>query len=261
MSQSFLSRVRYKLPNTFYPPHSLKEYRQILQTATHRGYRFLRLTDLHDYTPLDSEKIMVLRHDIDTHPQAALSFAEIEENCGAHGSYFFRLETTHPEIMHILHQRGHEVGYHYEELTAFAVNHHLKDKQAVLQHLPDIKQDFARHLTSLRDQLRLPLTAVAAHGDFTYPILDLGNKLFLQDEALRRELGIAYEAYDRDLIDKYHHHISDKPAPTGYFPASPLTFLERDECLLFLSHPRWWVPNPWGNLTSDLRVHLRRLRW
>jgi len=261
MSEHLLSRARYKLPNTFCPPHNLKEYTQILQTAKDRGYRILRLTDLRDYIPKSSDKFMVLRHDIDTHPQAALRFAEAEERFGARGSYFFRLETAHPEVMRILHHRGHEVGYHYEELTAFAVSHHLKDKHLVLQQLPEIKQDFIRNLAILRTKLSLPLTAVAAHGDFTYSILDLGNKLFLQDADLRRELGIAYEAYDPELLAKYHNHVSDKPAPTGYYPESPLAFLQRDECLLFLSHPRWWIPNPLGNLASDLRVHLRRLNW
>ena len=261
MSPNWLTRARYKLPNTFWPPHNISEYRGILKLAQESDYRFNRLIDLHSTQPAAEDRVLILRHDIDTDPQAALLFAQAEEDMGVRGTYFFRLNTINRQVMTILHQRGHEIGYHYEELTAYAVNHHLRNKQEVLMQLPEIKQEFINNLSRLRRELDLPLVAAAAHGDFTYPILDLGNKLFLQDDSLRQESGLVYEAYDKDLVAKYRHHLSDKPAPQGYFPFTPQSMIAQGDRFLLLSHPRWWVRNAWGNIITDVKVNISKLRW
>lgn len=258
---SFLTRLRYKLPNLLRPPHNLAEYRAILSSARQKGYAFLTLREFMLATHKPSGPFIILRHDIDSDPRTALRFAEIEESLGVRASYFFRLKTWQPPILNLLHRRGHEAGYHMEELTSHAVRHHLKKKQMILNALPQIKREFAANLARLRQTLDFPLDAVAAHGDFTYPVLDLGNRLVLKDEALRRKLGILYEAYDEELMAAYQNHVSDKPAPWNFHPAPPQEYIARGDDLLFLSHPRWWQPRPLGNLISDLGENLRRLRW
>lgn len=261
MTPKLFSKAIYKLPNLLWPRHTLKEYAQILDTAIKQGYCFITLGELHAGFTCSERPLMILRHDIDTHPEGALRFAEIEAARGIKATYFFRISTWHPKLQNLLNRRGHEVGYHFEELSAYAVRNHLKDKQSVLQQLPDIKRDFIRNLAQLRRSVDFEIMAFAAHGDFTYQLLDLGNRLFLKDEQLRKECGIAYEAYDEHLVSAYGNHISDKPAPQNYYPESPLNCIHNKVNLLLLTHPRWWIADLKGNLRSDLKGYYRQLRW
>lgn len=261
MTAKFLSRAFYKLPNLLWPQHNLQEYALILDTAIRKGYRFITLGELQAGLTCSDRPFMILRHDIDTHPQGALRFAELEEIRGIKASYFFRINTWDTKIQNSLNRRGHEVGYHFEELTAFAVKHHLKNKQYVIDRFPEIQADFVRNLKQLRRSVDFPIMAFAAHGDFTYPVLDLGNRQFMEDEQFRKDCGIAYEAYDEALVTSYQNHISDKPVPQNFFPESPLNCIERDEKLLLLTHPRWWIRDFQGNLRSDVQGYCRKLRW
>lgn len=261
MTAKLFSKALYKLPNLFWPLHNLKEYALILDTAINSGYHFVTLGELNAGSTCSDRPFMILRHDIDTHPEGALRFAEIEESRGIRATYFFRISTWHPQLQNLLNRRGHEVGYHFEELSAYAVKNHLKDKQRVLQQLPQIKADFISNLSQLRLSVDFEIKAFAAHGDFTYRTLDLGNRLFMKDDTLRKDCGIAYEAYDEALVTAYQNHISDKPAPQNFYPFSPLNCIARQEHLLFLTHPRWWIANPIGNLRSDWKGYYRQLRW
>lgn len=256
-----LQRAVYKLPNLLWAVHSLPEYARLLDAAKTRGYAFITLGELNAAAKNPNPPFMILRHDIDTNPLAALAFAEIEASRGLKATYFFRISTWHPEIMQILHQRGFEIGYHFEELSAYAIRNHLKDKELVLAKLPQIRESFAENIARLRQSVNFEISSFAAHGDFTYPVLDLGNRCFLQDQAFRDAQKVAYEAYDDHLVKNYGHHISDKPAPQKYYPQHPRSCIERRENLLLLTHPRWWIPDLRGNLRSDITNYYRQIRW
>ncbi|HRZ20220.1 MAG TPA: hypothetical protein P5184_01040, partial [Bacteroidales bacterium] len=62
---------------------------------------------------------VVLRHDIDRLPENALKMAQIEHRKGIRATYFFR--TVKPvwkaEIVRQIVSLGHEVSYHYEDLS------------------------------------------------------------------------------------------------------------------------------------------------
>jgi len=64
---------------------------------------------------------IVLRHDVDRSPKNALKMAVIEHELGFKATYFFR---SHPhvfqhEIIKKIESLGHEIGYHYENLSDF----------------------------------------------------------------------------------------------------------------------------------------------
>ncbi|GAB1468191.1 hypothetical protein MASR2M64_08990 [Candidatus Cloacimonadota bacterium] len=254
-------RCAYKIPNLFFAPHSLIEYEQIISAAKEQGYKFYTLQDFRSAEISDTEAFIILRHDIDTDPQGALRFAEIELKHGVKASYFFRQATWHPGVMNVLHHGGHEVGYHYEELSDYAKKHHIKRKEEILKHLAYIRKTFAENLSALSKTVDFQLSSAAAHGDFSYKTLDVGNKLLLKDEQLRASTGIVYEAYDEPLVDKYRNHISDKPAPQRFYPASPQELIQGRDSFLFLSHPRWWMPNPLVSAISDCRAMVQKILW
>lgn len=80
-----------------------------------------------DFTPkkysdlLDSLKgrEIILRHDVDLHPERSLVIAKIEANKGWRAVYYFRAvpESWNEKIIQEIASLGHEIGYHYESLT------------------------------------------------------------------------------------------------------------------------------------------------
>lgn len=261
MKPSFRQRAAYKLQNLFLPPHSITEYDSIIQLAKRNDYRFYTLQGFLNATIGADDAFIILRHDIDTDPGAALLFAGVEQQHQVPASYFFRRKTWDSKVMSILHRRGHEVGYHFEELSDYAKAHHIKESAVLMQHLPAIRRAFAQNLVNLRQTLDFELSTAAAHGDFSYQTLEVGNRYFLKDPEFRANMGIDYEAYDEPLVERYRNHVSDKPAPERYHPISPMELIMRGESFLFLSHPRWWVPNPIGNIRSDIIANYQKLRW
>ncbi len=66
-------------------------------------------------------KIAILRHDVDLKAINSLRIAEIEADLGVQSSYYFRVvpQSNQPEIIRSIVKLGHEVGYHYEDVSLF----------------------------------------------------------------------------------------------------------------------------------------------
>ncbi len=72
-----------------------------------------------EYIQNPKEKFVVLRHDVDKLPANSLKTAKIEHGLGIKGSYYFRIvpENYNEYIIRQIADLGHEIGYHYEDLT------------------------------------------------------------------------------------------------------------------------------------------------
>jgi len=96
---------------------TLKMYKKLLFALKEGGYRFVAFED---YAEADrAEKAIILRHDVDKRPGQSLKTAEIEKELGIRGSYYFRIvkASNQPEIIEKIRDLGHEIGYHYEDMT------------------------------------------------------------------------------------------------------------------------------------------------
>ncbi len=62
---------------------------------------------------------MLLRHDVDLLPRNALAMANLEHGTGVVATYYFRAvtESWDEGIIWEIASLGHEVGYHYENLS------------------------------------------------------------------------------------------------------------------------------------------------
>lgn len=72
-----------------------------------------------------SEKVVIMRHDVDLVPQNALRLALIENEYGIKSSYYFRAcpGSWNEDIIREIADMGHEVGYHYEDVSLAASGH------------------------------------------------------------------------------------------------------------------------------------------
>ena len=96
---------------------SLEIYEALLVQALCSGYQFQTFEQFIE-NPKNG-KVLVLRHDVDRLPDNAYKMAQIERNLGIEATYFFRIVKSvwEPMIIQKIIDFGHEVAYHYEDLS------------------------------------------------------------------------------------------------------------------------------------------------
>jgi hypothetical protein len=93
-----------------------KIYKQLLKELLNSGYLF---QTFEQFVTAPAQKVVVLRHDVDKLPENAVDLAKIETGLGIRASYYYRIvkQSNVPEKIKAVRDLGHEIGYHYEDLT------------------------------------------------------------------------------------------------------------------------------------------------
>ena len=98
---------------------TLNAYKELLRSFKTGNYTLLTFLD---HLSSDCVRSVILRHDVDRLPENALRMAQIEAELGVKASYYFRMapESFDRDIIKKIAEMGHEIGYHYENLSAVA---------------------------------------------------------------------------------------------------------------------------------------------
>jgi hypothetical protein len=135
---------------------TLPTYVRLLEATT--KYSIVTVSDF--LSGKAAEPFIVLRHDVDKNPYRAARMAKLENRLGVHATYYFRWD---PKLLHVdrgypsgteaggfpasyvLEAKlyGHEVGYHYENLSSLASKKGEALRERALA-------DFTEKLASLR---------------------------------------------------------------------------------------------------------------
>lgn len=126
---------------------TLKKYTTLLQTFDDADYRFITFEQYcSDKESLSGARFVILRHDVDLKAENSLATAKIEYSLGAKASYYFRVveQSNKPEIIKAIVGLGHEIGYHYEDMTICEGNtgkaiEHFKEKLAYFRQFYPVK--------------------------------------------------------------------------------------------------------------------------
>lgn len=96
---------------------TLRAYRSLVEALKKAEYQFFTFEDY--CRGARAEKFVILRHDVDEIAPNALKIATIEHSLGIRATYFFRIvrQSNRPEIIKAIAALGHEIGYHYEDLS------------------------------------------------------------------------------------------------------------------------------------------------
>jgi hypothetical protein len=132
---------------------TLSKYRELLESFLAHGYHVMSYENYIKHGA--SEKTLIMRHDVDKLPQQSLEKAKIENSLGIKATYYFRIvpESNDSEVISRIASLGHEIGYHYEDLTLTKG----KIEQAIIQ--------FEQHLEYFR--LFFPVSTICMHGSPT----------------------------------------------------------------------------------------------
>jgi hypothetical protein len=132
------------------------------------------------------EKAVVLRHDVDRLTPSTVRMSRIESMLGIKASYHFRIGIAkkNPECLKEIIKSGHEIAYHYEDLSRFVgrkgINDEVKNKAW---------NSFRRNLEFLRSYY--PVKVISMHGD---PLSPVDNRKMWEYFSYREE-GILCEPY------------------------------------------------------------------
>lgn len=98
---------------------TLSTYRQLLLALKNGGCNFLTFEEWCDGKA--TVPFVILRHDVDLKAGHSLATARIEAEMGVKATYYFRIvpQSNQPEIIESIVRLGHEIGYHYEDLSLF----------------------------------------------------------------------------------------------------------------------------------------------
>lgn len=132
---------------------TLRQYILLLDAFKGAGYRFVTFSYYCEHkAELDTDRFVILRHDIDLKAENALSVAKIEHERDITSSYYFRVveQSNKPDIINAIAAMGHEIGYHYEDMTICG-----GDVERAITHFKD-RLDYFRQF--------YPVKTICMHG-------------------------------------------------------------------------------------------------
>jgi len=229
---------------------TLKQYKQLLTSLIDAGYNFKTFAQA---LQTGFDNTIVLRHDVDKLPYNSLAFAKIQHGLGVVGSYNFRSVpcSWNQQVIKEIASLGHEVGYHYENLTT-----HNGDLERGIA-------DFEHNLTELRKLA--PVTTICMHGSpaSKWDSRDLWKKYKYQDFGI---IGEPYFDVNFDNVfyltdtgrrwDGHKVSVRDKVPQQQQWNQQGLSFHTANQIIdavnnkqlpkniMFTFHPQRWTDNP-----------------
>ena len=153
-----------------------------------------------------NEKYVVMRHDVDRLPENALITAKIDKDAGVKASYYFRSvkESYDKDIIEQIAEMGHEIGYHYENLSTVCSRNGFRKLKVKSEKIEDDMsseaiRDFELNLKKLREFY--PVKTICMHGS---PLSRYDNRL-LWEKYDYRDFDIIGEPYfDIDFSEVFY---------------------------------------------------------
>jgi hypothetical protein len=255
-------------------------YKNLLASFQQCGFSFHTFNDFLQVSLLDKD--VILRHDVDKLPENSLAIAKIEKDLGISGSYFFRAvpESWNERIIKEISAMGHEIGYHYENLSEISRTKRVRSEEQLFELA---FADFKRNLEKLRTLT--PVKTICMHGSplskwdsrdlwkkYDYktlgiigePYFDVDfSKVFYLTDTGRRWDG--FKVSRRDRIPQYQ----DQWEKEGLVFHSTQNIIDAankgrlPSQIMITVHPQRWSDNKWHwmkeYLTQNAKNQVKRL--
>jgi hypothetical protein len=268
---------------------TLKTYQTLLKALIKQDYNF---QTFQQFLKTPENKSIILRHDVDKLPEHSLRFAQIQNELGIKGSYYFRIvpQSFNIDIIEKIAKLGHEIGFHYEDVDFASQNHKIKDKSQKSKEEFEKElaakaiESFEKHLQELRKYY--PVKTICMHGsplskydnkllwkyynykDYDiigepYFDVDFSKVMYLTDTGRRWDgdrVSIRDKVKSKKIKDKSFRKTTDiiSAAEKGELPNQ----------IMFTFHPQRWTDNSiawakelvWQNTKNIIKFFLNRIR-
>ncbi len=247
---------------------TLDIYRELLERLQAKGYKLISYADYrHDNCQLSTvncqlstincqmsnDKYVILRHDVDAKPGNSLRTAQIEHSMGAKATYYFRVgkESNNPEIIRAIARLGHEIGYHYEDMSLCK-----GDKKSAWEHFQTWLEYFRRFYA---------VETICMHGaptsewdgkelwkEYDYKSLGIIGEPYLDtdfsDVFYLTDTGRCWDGYRVSLRDKIEGYQEEWNARGLSWHTTPelIQAIEADRLpahVMMTTHPQRWTNN------------------
>ncbi len=255
---SKVKAIGNRVYSDYFMKNRFGEYEDMLRAFLEEGYIFLPICEYGDAKNM--EKVVFIRHDIDSEPAVARKFFEIEKKLHIRSTYYFRLSTLDGALMQAIETYGSETGYHYEELATYAKQQHIKDQAIIEEHIPEIQNIVLENVRKIETQTGLKIRSMSSHGDFANRKLGIMNKALLTEKFIDR-LGIVCEAYDMENILDFR--LADRGYPDFWVPRTPQQVMQEPGMNkgLLLIHPRSWCSAPAKRMKLDVQRMVESIKY
>ena len=226
---------------------TLNRYTQLLKSLKNSGYSF---QTFEQFIEKPFSKIAILRHDVDRLPINSLRIAQIENQLEISSSYYFRIvkESNNLEIIKQISNLGHEIGYHYEDMTL-------------------VKGDVDKAIKSFGENLKYfrqvyPVKTICMHGSplSRWDNRDIWKNYNYHDYGLIGEpyFDVDYSKvfYITDTGRKWNNqnsNVRDKVNQSTNIPIKSTTHLislikqgQLPDYLMINTHPHRWIEGGFG---------------
>ena len=263
---------------------TLTIYQQLLESLLAKNYQFVTVEEYFSLSHLVASSqsrpvsnslprsLVLLRHDVDRKPENSLRMAKLEHELGVKATYYFRTisQTLKPEIIKEIAELGHEIGYHYENLSEVSKKEKVNPMkyshssnfigQESKKELFDLAiKNFEINLEKLRKYY--PVKTICMHGS---PLSKWDNR-DIWNKYDYRELGIEFEPYFDINYNEFYYitdtgrrwdgeemSIRDKVKSEIQWPQyhstneiiNALKESTFPTCVLMTIHPQRWTNNP-----------------
>ena len=229
-----------------YNDFTYNKYRELMEAICRIGYNCYTVCGWIDELP---EKGVLLRHDVDRYPKNSLQTAVIEKELGIRSTYYFRANkcSFNIEIVKEISSMGHEIGYHYEDLSEAKGDYNKAIKL------------FQYNLNKLREIAQVK--TISMHGR---PMSNFDNRNLWKKNSFL-DYGLTGEAYITiNYQDMYYFsdtgrtwnsngmNVRDNVSVSLKTDLSDtdslITFLENEnpQRMAILTHPERWNDNPYS---------------
>jgi hypothetical protein len=101
------------------PDFTLNTYHLLLKALKEQQFTFQTFSG---FLKNPARRVIILRHDVDARKMNSLQTARMEKELEITGTYYFRIvpQSYDEQVIKQIYELGHEIGYHYEDLSQIA---------------------------------------------------------------------------------------------------------------------------------------------
>ncbi len=219
-------------------PARWSEYDRLLGTARELGWATM---DLEQWLVAGGVqgRVLIVRHDVDQSPGAALRMARLDDRHGVSGTWYFRWRTASPAAVGRVRELGGRIGLHYETLTRLMLERRLTAAQVDAPLIAAARGELRREIDAFIRRFG-PIVSISAHGDTRVP--GVSNQVLLAaDDA--SAFGVRFDANQALSRHRLALWMTDRSGPEGGWEhrADAAAVLRgTDGPILCLTHPNNW---------------------
>lgn len=213
-----------------------------------------------------------LRHDVDKCPERSLQTAKVEHELGLVATYYFRIVACSnvPAMITAIRDLGHEIGYHYEDLT-LADGDITRAYDLFTEHLTYFRTFYPVHKICMHGSPKSPYDSKDLWKHYDYHTFGVDYEPYLDEDYNHTfyltDTGRCWDGYKVSVRDKIPIH-QDRWNAEGLVFHSTNNVIDALNArnkqlmayhLLITTHPQRWTDNGFAWLKELVMQNLKNI--